>query len=232
MDLLRPVFLGAGGCRVSAAPLELFDSAIDSHAGPDGCSCDAWMVRYSDGRSRPLPLSRWCNDPDRADAELLRRCSDPTLDVGCGPGRLVAALTAAGRPALGIDVAAAAVRLTRGAGARAVRRSVFDPLPNEGEWGTVLLADGNIGIGGEPVLLLKRCLDLLAPTGQILVELDPPGSASVSVQVRIEAQTARSTWFTWAHVAADGIEAPASTAGLQVAGSWTIDQRWFACLAR
>ena len=35
-------------------------------------------------------------------------------------------------------------------------RDVFDPLPGEGRWETALLADGNIGIGGDPVALLRR----------------------------------------------------------------------------
>ena len=54
-------------------------------------------------------------------------------------------------------------------------RSVFQPVPGEGGWDTVLLADGNIGIGGDPVALLTRCRELLAPAGRVLVELDPPG---------------------------------------------------------
>ena len=34
-----------------------------------------------------------------------------------------------------------------------------DPMPGEGRWDTVLLADGNIGIGGAPVALLRRTAD-------------------------------------------------------------------------
>jgi SAM-dependent methyltransferase len=217
---------------VSVQPLDMYDIAISSHSGPNGCRCDKWRVRYADGRDLPLAVARWCNDPDDADLELLRRCGDPTLDVGCGPGRLVAALSAAGRCALGVDVAAAAVRLARGAGATVVRRSIFEPLPEEGRWQSVLLADGNIGIGGEPVKLLQRCRELLSSDGVIMVELDPPGSPSTSVQVRIEAPNERSAWFTWAHVAADLIEAPAREARLRLVDSWTMDDRWFACLAR
>ena len=32
-----------------------------------------------------------------------------------------------------------------------LRRDLFAPLPGEGRWHHVLLADGNIGIGGDPV---------------------------------------------------------------------------------
>src|SRR5277367_1650881 len=102
---------------MTALPLDVYDVAISAHSGPDGCRCDTWRVRYADGRDLPLAIARWCSEPDAADLALLDRCADPTLDVGCGPGRLVAALSAAGRQALGVDVAAAAVRLARGAGA-------------------------------------------------------------------------------------------------------------------
>jgi SAM-dependent methyltransferase len=217
---------------VTALPLDLYDIAIGSHTGSDACGCGTWRVRYADGRARPLPLARWCSEPDAVDRGLLARCARPTLDVGCGPGRLVAALAAEGHDALGVDVAAAAVRLARRAGATAVRRSVFDSLPDEGHWGTVLLADGNIGIGGDPVALLRRCRDLLRSDGLILVELDPPGATSVPVQVRLEVLQQRSSWFDWAHVAADRIDSFADHAGLRVIDSWTMNDRWFACLAR
>jgi SAM-dependent methyltransferase len=216
---------------MTAVPMDLYGDAISSHSGPNACHCDKWRIKYADGRNLPLAVARWCQPPDLADLALLRRCTDPTLDVGCGPGRLVAALSADGRRALGVDVAAAAVRLARDAGATVVRRSIFDPLPDEGRWRTVLLADGNIGIGGDPVRLLARCRELMAPDGMILVELDAPGSSSSSVQVRLEAPHERSAWFTWAHVAADEVEAPAAGAGLRLVDAWTSADRWFACLA-
>ena len=52
-----------------------------------------------------------------------------------------------------------------------LQRSVFDRLPGERRWGTVLLLDGNIGIGGDPVRLLRRCADLVRPRGQVLAEV-------------------------------------------------------------
>src|SRR5262249_61510991 len=75
----------------------------------------------------------------------------PTLDVGSGPGRLTVALAECGIPALGIDVTPYAVHLARAAGALTLLRDVFGRVPGAGRWMTVLLADGNIGIGGEPV---------------------------------------------------------------------------------
>jgi hypothetical protein len=39
------------------------------------------------------------------------------------------------------------------------------PLPGEGRWRRVLLADGNIGIGGDPPRLLRRCRRLAGAAG-------------------------------------------------------------------
>ena len=80
---------------MTAAPLDLYDSAITAHAGSNGCRCSSWTVRYADGRVLPLALGRWCSGPDHVDLSILDRCADPTLDIGCGPGRLVTALNAA-----------------------------------------------------------------------------------------------------------------------------------------
>ena len=46
-----------------------------------------------------------------------------------------------------------------------------------GTYRTILLLDGNIGIGGAPVMLLKRAGELLDDDGAIVVETDPCGRA-------------------------------------------------------
>jgi SAM-dependent methyltransferase len=120
-------------------------------------------LRRDDGWLLPLDVERWCAPPDEADGTLLARCRGSVLDIGCGPGRLVAGAARAGEPVLGVDVSPAAVARTKGTGAPVLCRSVFDRLPGEGRWGTALLADGNIGIGGDPGALLHRVRQLLAP---------------------------------------------------------------------
>lgn len=99
----------------------------------------------------------------RGGPDGARALRGTVLDVGCGPGRLVAELAARGRPALGIDVSEAAVAHTARLGGQALRRSVFEPLPGEGRWDTALLLDGNVGIGGDPAALLHRMAQLLTP---------------------------------------------------------------------
>src|SRR5204863_7462240 len=96
-------------------------------------------------------------EPTAPEEARLAAMAAPVLDVGCGPGRLVVGLARRGAVALGVDPAPAAVALARGRGAAVLQRSVFDPLPGHGRWRTIVLADGNIGIGGDPVRLLRRC---------------------------------------------------------------------------
>jgi SAM-dependent methyltransferase len=179
---------------------------------------------------RRLAPGDWCADRTPGDDGLLDRCIGPTLDVGCGPGRLVAALTAMGVTALGVDVSAEAVRQARRRGAPALRGCVFAPVEGEGGWRHVLLADGNIGIGGDPERLLRRCRQLLAAGGDILVEVDPPGAGSWRGQVALRHRERTSSPFPWAAVAADDLERVARVAALRVLERWTEARRCFARL--
>jgi SAM-dependent methyltransferase len=103
------------------------------------------------------------------------RTTGSVLDVGCGPGRLTAAVAATGALCVGIDVSATAVGLTRARGARAVRADVFGAVPRAGRWDRVLLADGNLGIGGDPAALLARAAALVRPGGRVVADVEPAG---------------------------------------------------------
>ena len=153
------------------------------------------FLRRTDGWLLPLEVERWCAEADAADREVLRRCEGAVLDVGCGPGRLVAALAVQGRPVLGIDVSEAAVAHTVRLGGQALRRSVFEPVPGEGRWDTALLIDGNVGIGGDPHALLRRMSQLLTPGGLLVVETAP-----VDVDERVRVRVADGREIGRAHV--------------------------------
>jgi SAM-dependent methyltransferase len=189
-------------------------------------------VRWAGGRVDPLPLDRWVGAADAADVELLATAAPPVLDLGCGPGRHLAALSASGRFALGVDLSPVAVRLARRRGAAAIPGDAFGDVPWAGRWRTVLLLDGNVGIGGAPEALLRRARKLLAPGGVVLVELDPPGAPTVRERVRIEARGAVSEWFGWARVGVDAIEGVAAGARLEVEALERAGARWLARLRR
>ena len=181
---------------------------------------------------RALPTWRWGAEPDEGDEQLLRRCSGATVDIGCGPGRLTRALTARGVATLGIDIVPEAVRLTRERGAAALHRDVFDRLPGEGRWATALLADGNIGIGGDPVRLLRRVADLIAPDGRVVVDVAMPGGAVRVHRVRLKVSGRPSRAFLWAEVPADQLQMVAAAAALRVLEIGCHADRWFGQLVR
>ncbi|PZS38702.1 MAG: SAM-dependent methyltransferase, partial [Pseudonocardiales bacterium] len=85
-----------------------------------------------DGRIFPVAPQRWLAPADDEDVWLLNRCTGPTVDVGCGPGRLVAELAGRGVPALGVDCSPLAVRQCHSRGAAVLHRDVFATLPGEG----------------------------------------------------------------------------------------------------
>ncbi|MFF6996168.1 methyltransferase domain-containing protein [Streptomyces sp. NPDC008313] len=187
-------------------------------------------LRRPDGRLLPLDIERWCAEADAVDLDVLRRCEGAVLDVGCGPGRLVAALAAQGRRALGIDVSEAAVERTVRLGGQALRRSVFEPVPGEGRWGTALLIDGNLGIGGDPRALLRRVSRLLAPGGLLIAETVP---ADVDERVHVRVQDARGSTgapFPWARLGTPALLRDARRAGWHTTDQWTAGNRSFAAL--
>jgi len=189
-------------------------------------------VRSWDGTLEPLALDRWVAAADAADAALLALAEPAVLDLGCGPGRHLAALRTAGKRGLGVDLSPVAVRLARRRGAAAIPGDVFGTVPLAGRWRTALLLDGNVGIGGDPETLLRRTRELLAPRGEALVEVDPPGAPTHRTRLRIEAGGEVSEWFRWARVGVDGIEAVAANAGLSLYDVVEVGGRWVARLQR
>jgi SAM-dependent methyltransferase len=209
----------------SLAAVELYGRTLEVPA-------DAITVRSSDGRAWPLALQRYLGPLAAADEDVLARASAPVLDVGCGPGRHVLALARRGSLALGVDVSPVAVRIARERGAIVHQASVFDHIPGAGTWGSALLLDGNIGIGGRPTALLARLARLLRPGGVVLAELEAGDAPSGPTRIRLEAAGAVSDWFRWAHVGIDAIGGHAGAAGLALHETWEVEGRWFACLAR
>ena len=184
-----------------------------------------------DDRRHSLPVARWTT-ADEGDRRLLAACAGATLDVGCGPGRMTHGLTATGGTAVGIDVSHEAVRQTRARGATAVRRDVYGRVRGVGRWDTVLLADGNIGIGGDPVRLLRRAHDLLGVRGRVVVDLGRPGGRHAVVEYRLAGAGLLSEPFAWAHVPADAITPLAEAAGFTVVRHLTSSGRWAAVLLK
>jgi SAM-dependent methyltransferase len=184
-------------------------------------------MRIAGGATHPLPVDRWLAPVDAADRAVLDRVLAPILDIGCGPGRHLAALAAGGRAGLGLDLSPVAVRLARARGADAMLRSVFANVPAPGTWRSALLLDGNIGIGGRPGALLLRARSLVARGGRVLVETGAPGRPVRRHRVRLESHGAMSPWFEWATVGADALPDLALAVGLAPREQFTAGGRWF-----
>ena len=208
----------------TVGPLVAWDVALNGHA------CE---VIHADGRVVPMTIERWLGDCDAADhALVVNRCEGPTLDVGCGVGRVTEALAARGVQALGIDISPEAVRAARGRGAEAVLGNVFHSVPSSGEWEEALLVDGNIGIGGDPIRLLKRLRRVVRPAGAVLSEVAAPGTGVVhdTVQLRVRGQVTEP--FAWSWVGADAIAEVALQAGFAGCEVHEYEGRYLARLTR
>ena len=197
----------------------MFDQALQGHP--------SWLDLAGTG-PRELSVDRWHAEAAAGDEVILDACTGPALDVGCGPGRLVAALLARGVQALGVDVSPEAIRRTTRRVGVAIRRDVFDLLPGEGRWHHVVLADGNIGIGGDPTALLRRVRQLLRPSGTVVVEVEQPGSGLTAGQARVRTAGTLGQWFPWAWSDAESLQADGFFP------LWQEERagRWFACWER
>ncbi|MGH9027593.1 MAG: class I SAM-dependent methyltransferase [Acidimicrobiia bacterium] len=188
------------------------------------------LVHDRSGTRLDLPATRWFGSLTPEEHRLLDEVAPPVLDVGCGPGRHVGALAARGVLALGIDIADDLLDNARRRSVPVLRRSVFDRVPGAGRWGTALLLDGNLGLGGDPVTLLRRLGTLLRDDGRVLVEADEHGGPSADVRLEIDGRPG--PWFELGRVGHRSLPAVAATAGFHVAGTRTEGGRWFARLER
>ncbi len=185
------------------------------------------------GREIPMPIERWWALPSAGEQAVLDDAVPAALDVGCGPARHVLALAARGVPAAGLDSSDEAVRAARSRGAAVHHGSVFDVVPSAGAWGTVLLFDGNVGIGGDPGALLGRVRQVLRPGGRALVEVERPAVASASLLVRAASPAGPvGDWFPWAQVSAADLGSLAGAGGFALAWLREIEGRWFGRLDR
>jgi glycosyltransferase A (GT-A) superfamily protein (DUF2064 family)/SAM-dependent methyltransferase len=185
------------------------------------------LLRCESGAVFHLDVAKYAAAPDETDSSLLDRCTGPTLDIGCGPGRLAAELARRGIPSLGVDVTPVALLIARAAGATALRRSVFDRLPGEGRWPYALLIDGNIGIGGDPKALLTRIKGLLRPRGGRLLVETAAGELDERHELRLGEHGAP---VPWASVGASALLALARPLGFRLESSWESAGRTFIAL--
>lgn len=178
----------------------------------------------------PLDVSRWSGAADVVDMLVVARCEPPVIDLGCGPGRMVQALSESGRAALGVDMSSVAVGLSMARGGLALCRRVNQLLPAEGRWGTALLMDGNVGMGGEVAALLARCAQLVRPGGLVICEVDRVSGRHESRTVVLRTKEATSVALRWSRIGAAALLQAAKSLDLLLVEEWTADERVFVAL--
>ena len=173
---------------------------------------------------------RWLQPADGVDRRLLARCVGPVLDVGCGPGRHTVALAERGVPVLGVDITESLLAVARPRGATVLARSVFDRVPGTGRWGTVLVLDANLGIGGDLDTLLDRLHELLRPGGLVLAE---PAAGPGAGAARVEVDGRPGPWFPWVDVDEEAlVDTVGRRGGFWVQERWQDEGRTFVALIR
>lgn len=173
----------------------------------------------------PDPATR-----ERIDQVLTACCDGPTIDLACGSGRLADRLMRRGIAVLSVDLSPKSVAVTRSRGVPVLRRDLFDRLPATGRWAYALLADGVVGLGGDPVRVLRRTRELLAPGGVAIVEFAPAMADSRLRRTCPPATTAAG--LPWARVGVEHAAALATAADLRLMTTATLAGHDIAWLAR
>jgi SAM-dependent methyltransferase len=189
-------------------------------------------VRLFDGRLQDLNVERWMADADEVDHRILDRTRGPVLDVGCGPGRHVEALTLRGTEVLGLDLSADFVAMAQRNQRPVLLQSVFDPVPGGSRWRCALILDGSIGIGGDPGMLLRRVRHLLTAGGRVLVETGTPDEPTETLSLYIESETGDGNVFEWATLSAFDAAPVAARSGFDLTDLWEDAGRWFVQLEK
>jgi glycosyltransferase A (GT-A) superfamily protein (DUF2064 family)/SAM-dependent methyltransferase len=181
-------------------------------------------------RLLPMELDRWRGEADAVDRLVVSRCEPPVIDLGCGPGRMVRALVRSGRAALGVDASGVAVAMSMSRGGPALRRWIGESLPAEGRWGTALLMDGNIGLGGDVAGMLRRCVELVGPGGLIVCEVDRRPDRHDIGEVVLPGDHADGAPLAWSRIGAAALARIGGELDLLLVEEWSGEHRVFLSL--
>ncbi|MFE3195975.1 methyltransferase domain-containing protein [Nocardia sp. NPDC059240] len=171
----------------------------------------------------PDPATR-----EHIDQVLTACCDGPTIDLACGSGRLADRLMRRGIAVLSVDLSPKSVAVTRSRGVPVLHRDLFARLPATGRWAYALLADGVVGLGGDPVRVLRRTRELLAPDGVAIVEF-APARADSPPRRNCPPTTAG---LPWARVGVEHAAALATAADLRLMTTATVAGHDIAWLTR
>ena len=218
---------------------DVFGLALQDHL--DGKTAGTISVRRDDGFVDTHDAGLYfAAEPQAHEASVLKAVAGPVLDIGCGAGRHVLWLQAAGVDVAGLDISPGAVQVCRRRGCQRVAQAdIMDPeAPPGAPFRTALLFGNNIGIGGTAggtVRMLRRLRAVLEDDGRVLVtSLDVErtstpahlayharnverGRPKGQVRIRLEYGGLVGPWIDWLHPTPDELTALANDAGWSVA---------------
>ena len=170
-------------------------------------------VRHDDGRVHRLPVQQLAGRhaaPTPCSTRRWWRCATGRRSTWVvAQGDWWRTWSSAGSRRSGSTSPRRRIGLARRSGAPALRRDVFEPLPGTGRWQTVLLADGNVGLGGDPWRVLAPGRRTVARRRPLCrrIRLRRNGCRAPLGATGVRRSTV-GPWFRWASV---GIDCAAST---------------------
>ena len=164
---------------------DAFGAALDAYWR--GTTEAQLLIERDDGfieRNLPSLYFGPPDDLDEWDAWALERATGRVLDVGCGPGRHMAALQARDVDVTGVDPSALLIAICHERGLVALEGALPDLPTNLGTFDTLLLLGNNLGLLGSREEAKKTMVGLAAvasPDAQILATtVDPCPDGCVS----------------------------------------------------
>jgi SAM-dependent methyltransferase len=161
---------------VSFGPLAWGPLAQALRAYEDGAHETEVIVHSDAGTVEPFPIEllyRRPEDGDRIDREALARARGHVLDAGAGVGAFSLSLQEAGQEVTALEVIPDAVEIMARRGVRKIRSGLFQDLPPDKVFDTIVLLMNGVAMAGSlaglpPLLQVLR--GLLAPGGQVLMD--------------------------------------------------------------
>jgi RimJ/RimL family protein N-acetyltransferase len=144
----------------------------------------------------------------------------PALDLGAGAGRISLWLQQQGAPVTAVDSSPGAVAVCRTRGVMDARIGDLNSPPTDKRWRFIVLACGNLGLGGSRDgnrRLLTRLAEIAAPDAVLYGDTVDPG-AEPDIQLRIRYKRETTDWWPQRNIPIDEI------ADLVDGTGWTVDR--------
>ncbi len=203
----------------------LYDRALD------GERC--WL-RHDDGRVDRLPVRSWLggrNADERFDHAVVGLCNGPTIDWVAALDVWWRTWSSAECPRSGSTSRPPPSSWRAAAAPRPCAATCSNRCRGPAGGTTVLLADGNVGLGGDPRRICGGPANCCVSGGRCVAEFDSAIDGIDTGWVRLESSRTIGPWFRWASVGIDCAARLADDVGLAVDGSPPDRRRVVASLA-